>query len=81
MITNKRPCEAVCKTVIDGFEHERNKIFAIASALRTQLKPDQTEIEYHNYNEWLLCEVICDILADAHIVKSAREDLYCEAES
>ena len=77
MTANKRPSEAVCKDIVDAFELERNKIFAIACALSTKLKPDDT-IEYSRYNEWLLCEVICDILGDAHIVKSAREDLNCE---
>jgi len=48
-----------------------------SQTLSTKLKPDDT-IEYSRYNEWLLCEVICDILGDAHIVKSAREDLNCE---
>lgn len=79
MTTTQRPSAAVCQNVIGYLEEERNKIFAVASALRLQLNPDPKDIDYNRYNEWLLCEVICDILGDSHIVKNAREDLNCEA--
>ena len=76
-VTNSSPSVASCNLVIDAFEGERERLFAIAGALLTQLEPEDQKNpkDDDKLSAWRLTEVMYNLLSSTAITDFARQML------